>query len=107
MKTIPQTFSRNKIDYHLIERVDDVALFKLFLEGDHVGWEVSIIYHNEARTIAGKQLEESESLTSETGFGGDGSKSFFPEEENNAIVYFIKLAEAERLKKLENSGSVR
>jgi len=86
-----------------MERLDDVALFKLFLEGDHVGWEVSIIYHNEARTIAGKQLEESESLTSETGFGGDGSKSFFPDEESRAREHLVKLSEAERVKEQDNA----
>ena len=90
MRKLETTFSRKGIDYEMIDRSDKVGLFKLSLEGTHVGYEVAKIYHNEARTIAGVDIEEGESIPSDEMFGNDGSKAFFPMDRKRANAYFMK-----------------
>jgi hypothetical protein len=88
MKKLETTFSKNGIDYETIKRTEKVGLFKLTLDNEHVGWEVARIIQNDARTIAGVDIEAGESIVGNEAFGSDGSKAFFPMYEEKANDYF-------------------
>jgi hypothetical protein len=100
MRKLETTFTRKGIDYEMMDRSDKVGLFKLSLDGIHVGYEVAKIYHNEARTISGIDIEEGESIPSDEMFGGDGSKAFFPNDGERALKYFYEFTTELELKEL-------
>ena len=70
MKKLKEEFRRKGVEYRLLERQADVALFKLFNSGtDH---EVCRIYTGQHPMAD----EPSERIPSDEQFGADGSKSF-------------------------------
>lgn len=103
MKPLEQTFSKNGIDYDTIIRSNKVALFRLFLDGTLVGYEVSRIYQNPERTMAGVVIQPTESISGNEQFGGDGSKAFFPDYFNKAEDYFLELNAELDAKCVENA----
>lgn len=88
MKTLDKIFSRKGIQYETFERTDKVGFFKLTLDGEHIGYEVSRIHQHEPYEIAGVTVEAGENIVGDEAFGADGSKSFFPSDEEYALAYF-------------------
>lgn len=91
MKPLEQTFTKNGIDYDTVKRTERVVLLRLFLDGTLVGYEVSRIYQNPERTMAGHLIQPSESISGNEQFGTDGSKAFFPDHFARAEDYFLEL----------------
>lgn len=108
MKKIETEFTRGKkgmyIYYELIERTDNVGLFKLFIKEyglkEHVGWEVSRIYISPERMIHDHKVLEHEYIVGDESFGKDGSKSFFPKDEILARSSLYELNEELLLKEI-------
>ena len=93
METIKQTFKKNGLYYRLLDRTDKVALFEQKLpDGEIAGYEVSIIYHNEAGFRFNKIIPESESITGNEEFGYDNSKAFFTQDLEHTKQYFDKMS---------------
>lgn len=96
MKRIETTFNKNDLIYEMVDRTEDVGLFKLFIneswmdEPEHCGWEVCLINYHPEFTIKGVVYQEGESLSSNDEFGADGSKAFFPSDEKEALEYFYR-----------------
>ena len=91
MKILETVFRKGGIDYKMIERNTKVALFELSFDKEIVGYEVSRIYQNKERIMAGHLVEAGEGITGNEQFGYDGSKSFFPQDKNRAEKYFLEL----------------
>jgi hypothetical protein len=103
MKPLEQTFTKNGIDYDTVKRTEKVALFRLFLDGTLVGYEVSRIYQNPERTMAGHVIQATESISGNEQFGTDGSKAFFPDHFTRAEDYFLELNAELDAKCVENA----
>lgn len=88
MKTLDKIFSRKGIQYETLERTDKVGFFKLTLDGEHVGYEVSRIHQHGDYEVAGVAIEAGENIVGDEAFGADGSKAFFPSEHGRALGYF-------------------
>jgi hypothetical protein len=107
MRLLEQTFTKNGLTYDIINRTERVGLFKLSLDGEHVGWEVSKITQNSEYEIAGKVIPSGESITSNEAFGSDGSKAFFPTDENRAMAYFIEFDQELQAKAEEKANNAK
>ena len=88
MEKLKVAFRKNGLNYNMIDRTVEVALFEQKIDNEVVGYEVCKIYFNKARTLWGKNLPESESIPSNEQFGYDGSKCFFPHDLKLAKEYF-------------------
>jgi len=99
MKTLENWFHRgpknHRIYYKVIMRNENAGLFQLFIkEPDmedygHVGWEVSKIISREETELFGHTLEAKEVLIGDDKFGFDGSKAFFPYQQEEAMDYYL------------------
>jgi hypothetical protein len=84
-----KSFRKNGLDYKLLDRTDRVALFEQKIpEGGLAGYEVCVIYHNQAGFRFNKIMPESESITGNEQFGYDDSKAFFPFDLERTKEYF-------------------
>ena len=97
MNKLKDKFKKNGLLYHLLDRTDKVALYRLTIrvknEDETVGYEVSKIYIKPSRIVKGKTMEASEALPSNDQFAwDDDSKCFFPNEPDRAIEYFKEYA---------------
>ncbi len=92
MKILKTHFRKNDLYYTLIFRNDKVALYETRQEEDSdlCHFEVARIYIKPAHTAVGVDFEEAEVLTSNDGFGYDGSGAFI--KRDNAIKHFLKLS---------------
>ena len=103
MKTLEKQFSKNGIEYEMLDRGHYCALFKLTLDGVHVGYEVPRIYQNEEYQMAGVTIGARESISGNEQFGNDGSKAFFPNESDRAKSYFKELESTIEAKEAEKT----
>jgi hypothetical protein len=99
MKKIQEHFSKNELDYTLLDRNDKVALFLLGLSGCPDGYEVSRIYIMKSHKAFGVEFEETEKISTNDQFIKDGSGSF--RDKNDALKHFNKLTE-----KLERQDNI-
>lgn len=91
MKKLSEAFVKNGIDYRILKRSGKVALFEMMIVNEIVGYEVCRVYVNEEHIMAGVTIESGESITCNSEFGTDGSKSFFPKDKDDAMDYFFTL----------------
>lgn len=71
MNKLPKTFSKRGFDYELINRVEDVAIYRLRRNGiDHL--EVFRILSHDGISIAGKSIPASEYVPSDKQWGTYG-----------------------------------
>ena len=87
MKPLEPLFTKNGIMYELVKRTDKVALFKLSLDSDHVGWEVCRISQHEDFFKGDALIPAAETIPGNEEFGRDGSKAFFPDHMKQAFAY--------------------
>lgn len=69
MKPLPETFRKRGFDYSLIKRLNDWGFYRLSIDGEVFGYEVSKIKKLPNRTIKGKVIEAREALPSDEEFG--------------------------------------
>jgi hypothetical protein len=91
MKTLKTQFRKNGLDYTLLKRTDNIALFQLGPSLYPDGYEVCRIYNMRPHKAFGIDFEESEIISSNDQFLTDGSGSFRSLE--NALRHFDKLSE--------------
>ena len=72
MKKIKENFSKNGMDYTLISRVKDIALYKQSHNGLEIGFEVHKVSVAEQRVIASKVIPSSEYIACNNKFGKTG-----------------------------------
>lgn len=98
MGKLKGSFRKNGIDYKLLQRNEIVVMYELTIDNVVVGYEVSRIYINDERIIAGVIIKSGVGITGNEQFGKDGAKSFFPDDLKRAEKYFEQLAEAVAVK---------
>jgi len=78
-ETLNETFRKNGLVYKLLGRTAKAALFELKLPtGEVSGYEVCRIHLRRACMLNGREYPEAEVTPSNSEFGDDGSRSFFP-----------------------------
>lgn len=90
IKKLKKQFSKNELEYALIDRNDRVALFQLGPTKYPDGYEVCRIYKMRPHKAFGIDFDESEKISSNDQFLSDGSGSF--RNLDNALEYFDKLS---------------
>lgn len=100
MKRLEKSFGKNGLKYQMIERSDNVAIWKLTFSNVIVGYEVSRINVTPETIINGNIITERETIPSNEAFGTEGSKAFFPDDFDRALGYYNVLTESLKLREI-------
>ena len=95
MKTIRATFHKDGYEHELINRIEDVAVYRKS-KGSVVSFEVMVVLHHEAYSIGGRDIEAGEHLPGSEMWGTLGW-TFRGSDEATAWAW--KLAGEQRAKK--------
>lgn len=74
MRPLKTNYRKNSYDFNLIEREGDVAIYEQIEpeSGKKIGYEVFEVLKNKARTIAGRDIEATESCPNNEQWGKFG-----------------------------------
>jgi len=83
MLKLKESFKKNGMNYKLLTRCDQIAIYEQYFENTFVGYEVHEIQSHNGLEIAGKEIPATEYLCSNEQFG---KKAFYYKKVDDALL---------------------